>query len=375
MAAPSKEKDTAFMHLALDLARKGLGGTWPNPMVGAVIVRDGQVVGQGWHRQVGSPHAEILALREAGLQAQGADLYINLEPCSHQGKTPPCAPAVIEAGIKRVVAAMKDPNPKVSGRGFRQLRKAGLQVDVGLLEKEAQALNEVFVKCITTGLPFVVCKAALSLDGKIACANGISRWISGTVSRRYAHGLRAMADAVIVGMGTVLQDDPQLSVRLAPKILGKTPLKVVLEGRRRLSQDSKMIRQAKQEKVVIATAASNTHPLENTVGVEIWSLPGPGKRVDLGALLRRLNEAGASLVLVEGGAEVHSAFLGLSGNDATIWADQVQFILTPKLIGGRKAPGPVGGQGASHPDQAVKLKEWRWEPLGEDLLVTAKPVK
>ena len=369
-------QDKIHMAKVLDLARKGYGRTWPNPMVGAVLVQKGlKVVGAGRHYRPGGPHAEIHALQQAGRRARGATLYVNLEPCAHQGRTPPCVPAIIQAGIKRVVAAMKDPNPEVSGRGFRWLRRAGIKVEVGLLAGEAGRLNQVFIKRITTGRPFVVCKAALSLDGKIACVGGASRWISGRAARKHVHHLRALADAIVVGGRTAIKDDPELSIRMAPSIAHRIPIRIILEGRVKIPADLKMFRTAGTQRVVIASGASRPSARKPGDRAEVWNLPGRHGRVDLEELLRRLGQAGANYVLVEGGAEVHAAFLGLGSPGSPILADRIEFILAPKLIGGRQAAGVIGGLGVEHPDRAVLLKDVSWRPLGRDMLVTATPYK
>jgi len=365
--------DKRYMQKALSLAQKGLGTTWPNPMVGAVLVKSGRLLGEGWHRQYGGPHAEVFALRKAGSAAKGATLYLNLEPCSHYGQTPPCASAVIRAGVKRVVAAMRDPNPKVSGRGFALLRRAGIKVEVGLMKAEAQVLNEVFLKRIQTGLPFVVCKAALSLDGKIACHSGESKWISGLPARRFAHYQRSLADAVIVGGGTLSQDDPELTVRLVKPFPGRRPIRIVLEGKRRINPGPKLLKADPLSRIVIATANARRKGRSEYGFPEIWHLPGKSGRVDLKALLERLGREGASYVLVEGGAETHAAFLGLDQTRGEVLADRIYFIYAPLVIGGRKAPGGVGGGGANSPARAVRLRDWVWEPLGNDMLVKATP--
>jgi len=367
------QKDRYYMEMALALAEKGLGRTWPNPMVGAVIVKNGKIIGKGWHHYYGGPHAEINALRQAGAKAAGATLYLNLEPCSHFGQTPPCAQALIQAGIRRVLCAMKDPNPKVSGKGFAWLRKSGVRVEVGLLAKAAKKLNRVFIKRITTGLPFVVNKVALSLDGKIACANGASRWISSLPARQYAHRLRALSDAIIVGMGTVLADDPELNVRLAPLSTRKQPLRVLVEGRRKTPVTLKLFETCKKQNVIIATARSASASRRYPEGVQQWTLPGKNGLVDLAALLKRLGKAGVSFVLVEGGAEIHADFLGLGDTQSKILSDEIHFILAPKIIGGQDALGPIGGRGVDHPDQAVTLEDISWRALGPDLLVKARP--
>jgi diaminohydroxyphosphoribosylaminopyrimidine deaminase/5-amino-6-(5-phosphoribosylamino)uracil reductase len=342
-------------------------------MVGAVLVKGSKVIGTGWHHRAGEAHAEILALRQAGLAARGATLYINLEPCAHVGKTPPCAPAVAKAGVARVVAAMQDPNKKVSGRGFAFLRRSGVQVEVGLLRAEAQSLNEVFIKRITTGLPFVMAKAALSLDGKIACANGASRWITGLPARRYAHQLRALADVVIIGAGTLRQDDPGLTVRLAKSMRPEKPWRVILEGERPVDFSAKIFHDPNHPRVILATAR-DVRRAPHSSQVEIWHLPGADKRVDIGALLARLGEQQCSLVMVEGGAEVHAGFLGLGKKKGRNWVDRIHFLYAPKLIGGRRAPGVIGGLGVEHPDAALYLEKISWETLGADILLKATPV-
>ncbi len=361
-----------MMTLALRLARKGLGRTWPNPMVGAVVVKRGNIVGAGWHKQYGGPHAEVNALKQAGRRAKEATLYLNLEPCSHHGKTPPCAEAVIRAGVARVVCALRDPNPKVLGQGFRRLRAAGVRVEVGLQRRAAKKLNEVFIKRVTTGLPFVVCKSALSLDGKIACVSGESRWITGQAARRYAHHLRSLSDAVIIGQGTALQDNPRLTVRHGRAGRTGKPVRVILWGRAPIPKTLAMLSKAGSWPVIIATARIFPRGSWDRRGVEIWHLPGKDGRVDLAALLRRLAERGASQVLVEGGAEVQAGFLGLTGGRGEILADQIQFIYAPKVIGGREAPGPVGGAGVSHPSQALALRQCAWRLLGADMLCVAE---
>jgi diaminohydroxyphosphoribosylaminopyrimidine deaminase/5-amino-6-(5-phosphoribosylamino)uracil reductase len=343
-------------------------------MVGAVVVKHGKVIGTGYHRRAGGAHAEVLALRQAGTAARGATLYLNLEPCSHQGQTPPCAPQVVLAGVTRMVAAMQDPNPKVSGKGFALLKRAGVQVEVGLLRPEALLLNEVFIKRITTGLPFVLAKAAMTLDGKIACASGESRWITGGPARRYAHQLRALADAVIIGAGTLRQDDPALTVRMAKALRPGRPWRIVLEGRRPVDPKAQCFRPAGAGVKTILATARPARTGSWPRGVKVWHLPGAKGRVDLEALLRKLGEAQCSLVLVEGGAEVHAAFLGLGPKPGVNWVDRLHFIYAPKLFGGSGAPGVIGGQGVLHPDQALHLENIGWETLGPDILLKATPV-
>lgn len=360
------------METAFKLAKRGLGRTWPNPMVGAVVVKRRTIVGMGWHRRYGGPHAEVYALRKAGSQARGGTLYLNLEPCSHFGKTPPCAHALIRAGIRRVVCSMQDPNPKVSGRGFRLLRRAGIRVEVGLMREEARQLNEVFIKRILTGLPFVVNKAALSADGKIACAGGVSKWISSRTARKYAHHLRALADAIIVGAGTVRTDDPRLTRRLAAEVKPAKTLRVILLGKEPLSTRAAVFQPERRYRTVIA--CGKLWPLgKRPNGAQVLHFPGKQGRVDVKRLLRWLGQEGVNYVLVEGGAETHASFLGSQPHSGAIYSDQIQFIYAPKLIGGSASPGPIGGKGAATPGKAIVLQDWQWKPLGGDMLLIARP--
>ncbi|MBC7256464.1 MAG: bifunctional diaminohydroxyphosphoribosylaminopyrimidine deaminase/5-amino-6-(5-phosphoribosylamino)uracil reductase RibD, partial [Chloroflexi bacterium] len=302
------EAHERFMRRALELARRGAGWTRPNPLVGAVVVKDGGVLGEGYHAVCGGPHAEAVALLEAGERARGADLYLTLEPCvDFPGKrTPPCTDAVLEAGIRRVIVATADPNPCVSGRGLARLREAGVEVVEGVLADEARRLNEVFFHWVVHRTPFVVLKLALSLDGKIATRAGKSRWITGPGSRRVVHALRARYGAILVGVGTVLADDPSLTVRAAE---GPQPLRVVLDSAGRIPLGAKVL--SPGVRTIIAT--TDRMPMEAEAalrgkGAEVWRLPGEGDRVDLPALLRRLGKETDSL-LVEGGSEVAWSFL------------------------------------------------------------------
>ncbi|MBN1596122.1 bifunctional diaminohydroxyphosphoribosylaminopyrimidine deaminase/5-amino-6-(5-phosphoribosylamino)uracil reductase RibD [candidate division FCPU426 bacterium] len=363
--------DEKYMRRALQLAAKGRHQTWPNPMVGAVVVKAGVIVGEGWHEKYGGSHAEIHALHHAGTRAAGATLYLNLEPCAHYGKTPPCVEAVIQSGITRVVCAMKDPNPKVCGRGFLRLRSTGIRVEAGLLQAEARELNKVFIKIVTTPHPYVINKAGMSLDGKIACYNGSSRWITGLQARVYAHRLRQEADAVLVGAGTVFRDDPRLNVRLVKNPGGSQPWRVLLEGKRRLPPTLKIFASARRQKTVIATTRRVFSAAAYPDGVEHWLLPGREGCVDINALLLRLREEGVYSLLVEGGAEVHAAFLGLHASNPVCYSDEMHLVMAMKIIGGRDAPGAIGGQGAGSPQKALLLKRVRWAKMGEDQLLVS----
>jgi diaminohydroxyphosphoribosylaminopyrimidine deaminase/5-amino-6-(5-phosphoribosylamino)uracil reductase len=331
-------------------------------MVGAVIVKGGQVVGEGYHRMVGGPHAEVNALRAAGRAAKGADLYVTLEPCCHQGRTPPCTKAIIGAGVGRVVAAMRDPDARVSGRGLGQLRSAGIATRVGILEPEARRLNEGYLKRVATGLPFATLKAAMSLDGKIATVAGESRWITGEKARALAHRLRAEHDVVLTGVETVLADDPELTVRLAR---GRTPLRVVADSQARTPPGARLLRADERPPVIAVTGkapALRRRRLEQT-GAQVWVLPAKEGRVDLRALMRRLVATGANSVVLEAGGTLAAAAL------AAGLVDRVYCFMAPVLIGGAAAPTPVDGKGVSRLAQAWRLSDVRVRRVGEDVLI------
>ncbi|MEW6398780.1 MAG: bifunctional diaminohydroxyphosphoribosylaminopyrimidine deaminase/5-amino-6-(5-phosphoribosylamino)uracil reductase RibD [Bacillota bacterium] len=355
-----------FMDRALALAERAAGRTSPNPMVGAVVVKDGRVVGEGYHAAAGQPHAEVVALRRAGEAARGATLYVTLEPCCHFGRTPPCTREVMRAGVARVVAAMLDPNPRVAGRGVEDLRRAGIEVQVGCREEEARRLNEAFCKYIATGIPFVTYKAALSLDGKVATAEGDSRWISGEESRRLVHRLRDRYDAVMVGIGTVLADDPLLTCRIEG---GRDPVRVVVDSRGRLPVTARLLRSGSPARTLVATTATMSGDtraaLEAIPGVEVIELPSRGGRVDPGALVRALGEREITSVLLEGGPTLAASFL------AGGWVDKIMFFLAPLLVGGAWAPSPLGGEGVARLREARRLRDVVVERVGGDVLVTA----
>jgi diaminohydroxyphosphoribosylaminopyrimidine deaminase/5-amino-6-(5-phosphoribosylamino)uracil reductase len=363
--------DLGWLDRAFALAERGRHSSSPNPMVGAVVVRDGRAVGEASHRRAGEAHAEIRALARAGRAAQGADLYLTLEPCVHRGRTPPCAPAVVASGVARVVVASTDPNPKVSGRGLSALRRAGLAVVLApaAWRRRAAEQNERFRTWITTGRPFVLAKWAESLDGKIASASGQSQWITGKDARARAMRLREEYDAVLVGCGTVAADDPRLTRRLG--LNRSTPhWRIVLDGRLRVSEKAKVFRGS--ERKVVVTAVHPTHPKVARLtarGVEVWSLPArgakPGGRVDLPRLLEELGAREVTGLLVEGGAETLWGFFseGL--------VDRVMVFLAPRILGGRDAPGGVAGPGFRL-STTPRLTDMRVERLGEDICVTAR---
>ena len=337
-------------------------------MVGAVVARGGRIVGEGWHRRAGGPHAEIEALRRAGKRARGADLYVTLEPCNHFGRTPPCVAAIVRAGIARVVVAARDPNPTVAGGGMRALRRAGIAVARAdaARARRAEVQNEKFLTWAREGRPFVLCKWAASLDGRIAAANGASRWITGEAARRRALSLREEHDAVLVGAGTVLADDPLLTRRLGSNRGGKHR-RIVLDGRLRISERARLLDDP--EGVVIVTSRSAGSAKAKRLaarGAEVWTLPADGAgRVRVRSLLQRLARRGATSLLVEGGAETHGSFF------AAGVVDRVAVFLAPRLLGGRQAPAAIGGPGFSL-KAGPRLADVAVERVGEDLLVTGR---
>lgn len=355
------------MRLALRLAARAEGMTSPNPAVGAVIVKGRRIIGRGYHRRAGWPHAEVEALRRAGANARGATLYVSLEPCNHTGRTPPCTGAIITSGISRVVIAIKDPNPLVNGRGIARLRRAGIAVTIGLLADEAKAINEPFVKVMTTGLPFVVAKVGQSLDGKIATASGESRWITSPAARRFTGALRSRFDAILVGSRTVVQDDPLLTARGAG---ARHPLKVVVDSRLRISARARCLSPRSPAPSLVATTvrAGTRLRVLRRAGVEVLTLPARQGRVPLRRLFGLLAHRGIQSMLIEGGGEM------LAGALAERLVDRLLFVVAPRLIGGRSAPGSVGGPGIRRLSHTVRLADVRYRPIGPDVVVEARVV-
>ena len=363
-AGQFQDFDEQMMARAISLARNGLGRTSPNPLVGAVIVRDGRIVAEGWHRKAGTPHAEIHALNMAGELARGATVYVSLEPCAHYGRTGPCARALVEAGVSRVVVAMTDPNPKVAGKGIAILQEAGIQVTTGVLEQEARQLNEVFLKWMTTGLPFVALKTAMTLDGKIATAAGQSQWITNEASRYETHRLRDVYDGILVGINTALADNPALTTRLK-EYPGRNPVRIVVDSRARLPLESKLVTDGAARTIVAVTAGAPADRLEalRSAGAEVI-VAGSGDQVDMHSLMEQLGAMKISSVLVEGGGSVNFSLLqaGL--------VDRVYAFIAPKLVGGRDALTPVEGEGFQELDRAVELENIQLRQLGSDVLLT-----
>lgn len=370
------DEDIRYMKEALALAERGAGHVSPNPMVGAVIVKDGRIVSRGWHKACGGLHAETDALACCSESPAGATMYVTLEPCCHYGKQPPCTTAIIEAGISRVVVAMADPNPLVAGKGISILREHGISVQTGLLEKEASALNRIFIRYITEHRPWVIMKSAMTLDGKIAAASGDSKWVSSGASRQFVHELRGKCTGILAGIGTVLADDPMLNCRTEGC---RQPVRIVVDSHASLPPDSAVVRTAGEYRTVLAynesasasaSAASGACRLRlealRNAGVELLGCSADaGGRVDLRDLFKKLGGAGIDSVLAEGGAEVNWSLVrdGL--------ADEFYFFVAPKIIGGRTAKGPVGGDGFPLMSDALQLSIDSVTNCGNDLLIHA----
>ncbi len=364
-----RELDIWHMRRAIELALQGQGLVEPNPMVGCVIARGAEIIGEGWHRRFGGPHAEIEALRLAGPRAQGTTVYVTLEPCCHQGKTPPCTQALIQAKPARVVAAMEDPFAEVSGRGLAELRRVGIEVEAGLLEAEARRLNAPYFKLLSAGRPWVIAKWAMTLDGKLATRTGASRWISSEASRAVVHRLRGRVDGVMVGRGTAQRDDPLLTARPPG---ARTATRIVLDTRASLSTQSRLVRTAGEVPVLVAAApeadAARQERLRRA-GCEVCVCPGdtPAERLD--ALLAELGQRRMTNLLVEGGARL----LGRLFDARAI--DEVHVFIAPKLVGGAGAVGPLGGRGVDEPGDALQLESPSMEQLGEDVYVSGRVLR
>ena len=364
----SRLRDKKMMNRVLELARQAEGRTNPNPMVGAVVVDiQGQIVGEGWHQRAGEAHAEVHALAAAGESAHAGTLYVNLEPCSHMGRTPPCADAVVAAGLKRVVIAMEDPNPLVAGGGIENLRKAGVEVEVGLMAAEARQLNEVFLKHIMSGLPFVALKYAMSMDGKIAATGGDARWISGEESRHRVHQLRNIYDGILLGIGSVLSDDPLLNTRLAGAADIHHPRRIIADPLLVLPLNSRIAKTAKEYPTIIFCSVeaelSRAEALAER-GIEIRIIAGDKESVDLNSLLKILyREEEICSLLVEGGSGINAAMVrqGL--------ADKLYCFIAPKIIGGRQAPGPVDDLGIERVAEAIAVGMENISVIGSDIMV------
>jgi diaminohydroxyphosphoribosylaminopyrimidine deaminase (EC 3.5.4.26)/5-amino-6-(5-phosphoribosylamino)uracil reductase (EC 1.1.1.193) len=355
--------DKTYMARALELAALAAGRTSPNPMVGCVITHNDKVIGEGYHHQAGSPHAEVNALFAAGDNAKGSTVYVTLEPCSHYGRTPPCAEALLEAGVSRVVVAMTDPNPLVAGKGIQRLRECGIEVDVGLLSAEAALLNEVYIKAITSGLPFIVYKSAQTLDGKTATITGDSRWISNPQSREFVHQLRNRYDVIMVGSETVKADNPALNCRLAD---GRDPVRLIVNGNLNIANDAQVLTSSKSAPCIIATtlAASKSKLVQfnSLPGVEVWQYPTE-RLVPLELLMRDLTKQGWTGVLLEGGSKLAGIMI-----EAKL-VDKIHFIIAPKLIGGN-GPYSLSGLNITKMSEALLLNNVQVDLMAEDIHIS-----
>jgi len=367
--------DADFMRHARRLARRGYGQTSPNPMVGATLVKAGRIIGQGWHQYAGGPHAEIEALREAqarGCSPRGATLYVTMEPCCTHGRTPPCTEVIIAAGIKRVVVGAVDPNPNHAGKGFKILRRAGVEVSHGVLADECTRLNEAFNHWIVKRTPFVTVKAAMTLDGKIATASGESKWITGEPARSHAMKLRRGADAILVGVNTILADNPKLTARAVPssklKVQGPRLRRIVLDTHARTPLRSQVVNDefAALTTVVVSCAAPARRVTALSQRVNVLRAPIRAGRIDLRWLLKRLGTENVTSLLVEGGGKVNASFL------LGRLAHRVAFFYAPKILGGRDARKAVAGVGGRRLADSLTLREIEWRKLGADLLLTAR---
>ncbi|MCC8029984.1 MAG: bifunctional diaminohydroxyphosphoribosylaminopyrimidine deaminase/5-amino-6-(5-phosphoribosylamino)uracil reductase RibD [Lachnospiraceae bacterium] len=361
-----------YMRRALELAEQGAGHTNPNPMVGCVVVKDGRIISEGYHERYGGFHAERNALTRCAEDPAGADLYVTLEPCCHHGKTPPCTDIIIEKQIARVFVGSTDSNPLVAGKGIRLLREAGIEVDTGILEDECLRLNEVFFHFIETKLPFVVMKYAMSLDGKIACATGDSKWVTGEAAREYVHELRRRYRGIMVGIGTVLADDPMLNCRIAG---GVDPIRIVCDSRLRIPAGCRLVRTAREIPVIVACSHTAYQSERNNAKIRqlqdagIQIIPTSGSHgVNLKELMAELGRQDIDSILLEGGGTLNSSAL-----DERI-VSKVYAYISPKLIGGRDAPTPVSGMGADRMSEAVQLRDLDIRSIGEDLCIRGYPV-
>ncbi len=354
-----------YMRRALELAEMGWGYTNPNPLVGAVIVKDNQIIAEGYHAELGGDHAEVAAFSHTTRDLRGATLYVNLEPCSHYGRMPPCAEAIIKKGIQEVVVSMTDPNPRVAGCGISMLKQAGINVTVGVLESEARKLNEIFIKYITTDRPFVIMKTAMTLDGKIASVTGDSKWISGEASRQSVHWLRQRVGAIMVGSGTICRDNPALTTRLASG-KGKDPMRVIIDSRGVIPLDCEAIAGESEARVLLATTTQIDPYKEETLikmGVQVIKADGIGGHVDLKSLMRTLHALEVDSILLEGGGRLNTAAIGAG------IVDKLMFFIAPKIIGGKEAVTPVEGQGIPLMQDAISINNIHVSQSGMDVLI------
>lgn len=358
--------DEKYMRLAMQLAGNAIGRTSPNPLVGAVIVKDNRVVGCGWHRKAGTPHAEVHALNQAGELAQGADVYVTLEPCAHYGKTPPCAKALVEAKVKNVYGGLLDVNPKVAGKGFKILEDAGIHVEYGFLQDELRKQNEVFFKWIEHKKPFVVLKAAMTLDGKIATATGQSKWITNETSRAYGYKLRDIYDGIMVGINTVIEDNPMLTARVDG---GKNPIRIVVDSSLKIDINANVVQDKSAKTIVATTDKADKDKILKLQAQDVDVIvvdKDENDKVDIEKLLDILGQQNICSILVEGGATLSGSFV------AKKLVDKVYFFIAPKIVGGKEAKTPVAGTGILNLQEALSLKDIQIEKLKEDILIIGR---
>lgn len=358
--------DEKYMRLAMQLAGNAIGRTSPNPLVGAVIVKDNRVVGCGWHRKAGTPHAEVHALNQAGELAQGADVYVTLEPCAHYGKTPPCAKALVEAKVKNVYGGLLDVNPKVAGKGFKILEDAGIHVEYGFLQDELRKQNEVFFKWIEHKKPFIVLKAAMTLDGKIATATGQSKWITNETSRAYGYKLRDIYDGIMVGINTVIEDNPMLTVRVDG---GKNPIRIVVDSSLKIDINANVVQDKSAKTIIATTDKANKDKILKLQAQDVDVIvvdKDENDKVDIEKLLDILGQQNICSILVEGGATLSGSFV------AKKLVDKVYFFIAPKIVGGKEAKTPVAGTGILNLQEALALKDIQIEKLEEDILIIGR---
>ncbi len=361
--------DKRFMKMALDLAKKGQGFTSPNPMVGAVIVNDGEVVGKGYHQSAGKAHAEVDAIDDAGALAKDATLYVTLEPCNHTGRTPPCTEKVIAAGIRRIVVAMNDPNPNVKGGGSDYLKSRGINVTVGVCEDQAKRLNEVYIKYVSTKRPFSIAKCAATLDGRIATRTGDSRWVTGEESRKYVHQLRHAVDAIMVGINTVKKDDPSLTTRLTNRMenfKGLDPTRIILDTHLRISEKAKLLQLDSDSDTIIVTGHSVSGDKKAGIekqGARIIESPVKDGLIDLDRLMDRLGTLGITSLLIEGGSSVIASALSAG------IVDKIIFFFAPKILGGDDGVPICKGAGAALMSSCIPVKDIHVRQFGDDVMI------
>lgn len=358
--------DEKYMRLAMQLAGNAIGRTSPNPLVGAVIVKDNRVVGCGWHRKAGTPHAEVHALNQAGELAQGADVYVTLEPCAHYGKTPPCSKALVEAKVKNVYGGLLDLNPKVAGKGFKILEDAGIHVEYGFLQDELRKQNEVFFKWIEHKKPFIVLKAAMTLDGKIATATGQSKWITNETSRAYGYKLRDIYDGIMVGINTVIEDNPMLTARVDG---GKNPIRIVVDSSLKIDINANVVQDKSAKTIVATTDKADKDKILKLQAQDVDVIvvdKDENDKVDIEKLLDILGQQNICSILVEGGATLSGSFV------AKKLVDKVYFFIAPKIVGGKEAKTPVAGTGILNLQEALALKDIQIEKLEEDILIIGR---